>query len=71
MCTSASRLTPLCPQASVYKPGVHPPFLDKSADNKLILIPESEGGDGDTWALFNGKEVLRTYTTNDLRLSVV
>lgn len=55
----------------MYKPGVHPPFLDKSADNKLILIPESEGGDGDTWALFNGKEVLRTYTTNDLRLSVV
>jgi len=51
--------------ATVYRPGVKAPRVNKSADLKLIYV-----GD-DRWELLENGKVFQTYTTDDLRWTIV
>lgn len=51
--------------ALIYRPEVKAPRLDKSQTNILRYIGE------DNWQLVANDNVIRNYTTNDLRISIV
>eukprot|EP01061_Rhynchopus_euleeides_P046838 TRINITY_DN9085_c0_g1_i1.p1 TRINITY_DN9085_c0_g1~~TRINITY_DN9085_c0_g1_i1.p1 ORF type:complete len:469 (+),score=214.35 TRINITY_DN9085_c0_g1_i1:63-1469(+) len=48
-----------------YCPGTTPPFLEKSKENALVYAGDNK------WLLQSDNATVRTYTTDDLRVSVV
>jgi len=52
--------------ASIYRPADVPPVMNKDANNKLQYHPDS----GD-WTVSNDTHTLRTYSWDDLRISIV
>ena len=66
--------------ATVYMPQEQPPAIDKDLDTRLFYNSaggkkarggKSAGGSEKRWQLRVGDEVLRNYTTDDLRMSIV
>lgn len=52
--------------AVTYRPNEETPFLDKSKKSELVYNKAT-----DKWDLVSGDEVLRSYGTDDLRISIV